>query len=189
MIVGGSLSPRQADSPIADSLRYNRLMPIPKRKAFAYITHCDPRLGERLLVFSHPNAPEAGIQVPAGTMRDDESPAAAALREAHEETGLEGLELVRLLGEQIRDMADSGRDEIHHRWFFHLRCSGDPPAIWRNYEPDPDDGSPELPLFELFWAPLPEGIPDLIADHGIMLPALLDSLTASLTASPPTTAC
>src|SRR5687767_5079077 len=119
-------------------------MPIYRRKAFAYITHRDPRLGERLLVFSHPRAPEAGIQVPAGTMRDGESPAAAVLREAHEETGLEGLELVGLLGEQVRDMADHGRAEIHRRWFFHLRHVGDPPAVWRNYEPDPDDGSLEL---------------------------------------------
>jgi 8-oxo-dGTP pyrophosphatase MutT (NUDIX family) len=111
-------------------------------------------------------------------MRDGESPAAAVLREAHEETGLEGLELVGLLGEQVRDMADYGRAEIHHRWFFHLRHVGDPPAVWRNYEPDPDDGGPELPLFELFWAPLPDGVPDLIADHGFMLPALLASLAA-----------
>ncbi len=34
-----------------------------KRKAFAYITHA-----HHLLVFSHPAAPEAGIQVPAGTV-------------------------------------------------------------------------------------------------------------------------
>lgn len=153
-------------------------MPLRKRKAFAYVTHRHPGLGERLLVFSHPHAPEAGIQAPAGTMRDGESPAEAVLREAREETGLEGLEVVRLLGEQVRDMADYGRAEIHHRWFFHLRHVGDPPAVWRNYEPDPDDGSPDLPLFELFWAPLPDGVPELIADHDVMLPALLASLEA-----------
>jgi hypothetical protein len=73
-------------------------------------------------------------------------------------------------------MTDLGRDEIHHRYFFHLRCTGDPPSIWRNHEPDPDDGGPVLPLFELFWAQLPDGVPDLIADHGIMLPDLLARL-------------
>ena len=31
-------------------------------------------------------------------------------------------------------------------------------------------------LFELFWARLPDGVPDLIADHGIMLPALIARL-------------
>jgi len=41
-------------------------MPTLKRKAFAYITHGDPLNGERLLVFSHPNAPEAGMVGVAG---------------------------------------------------------------------------------------------------------------------------
>jgi 8-oxo-dGTP diphosphatase len=152
-------------------------MPTPKRKAFAYVTHHDPLHGHRLLVFSHPNAPEAGIQVPAGTMRPDESPADAVLREAHEETGLANLVLVSFLGEQIRDMSEFGRGEIHHRHFFHIRCIGEPPAVWRNFESDPDDGSSDLPLFELFWATLPDGVPDLIADHGTMLPVLIARLT------------
>ena len=39
------------------------------------------------------DAPEAGIQVPAGTVEADETPAAAALREAREETGLGDLRL------------------------------------------------------------------------------------------------
>jgi 8-oxo-dGTP pyrophosphatase MutT (NUDIX family) len=147
-----------------------------KRKAFAYVTHEHPRLGQRLLVFSHPNAPEAGIQVPAGTMRPNESPEHAALREAREETGLDDLVLAGFLGERVHDASPFGRDELHHRSFFHLRYRGDPPAVWRNYEPDPDDGSPMKPLFELFWAPLPDGVPELIADHGSLLPVLIARL-------------
>ncbi|MBU1880260.1 MAG: NUDIX domain-containing protein, partial [Chloroflexi bacterium] len=38
-----------------------------------------------LLLFQHPYA---GVQVPAGTVEDGETPAQAALREAAEETGL-----------------------------------------------------------------------------------------------------
>ena len=34
-----------------------------KQKAFAYITH-----GNRLLVFRHVHHPEAGVQVPVGTV-------------------------------------------------------------------------------------------------------------------------
>ena len=60
-------------------------MPDLKRKAYAYITYED-----RLLVFSHPHAPEAGIQVPGGTLNDDERPEDAVTREAREETGLTG---------------------------------------------------------------------------------------------------
>jgi 8-oxo-dGTP pyrophosphatase MutT (NUDIX family) len=151
-------------------------MPPVKRKAFAYVTYWRPVDGHRLLVFSHPNAPEAGIQVPAGTMRPDERPDEAALREAYEETGLSSLEMVSFLGEHLHDLSGPGRDEIHHRHFFHIRCVGEPPTVWRHHETDPDDGSPELPLFEVFWVSLPDGVPDLIAEHGIMLPALLAHL-------------
>jgi NUDIX domain len=51
-----------------------------KHKVFAYITHCN-----RLLVFVHPFAPEAGIQIPAGTIKANERPEEAVLREAFEE--------------------------------------------------------------------------------------------------------
>lgn len=97
-------------------------MPTLKRKVFAYITHSN-----HLLVFSHPYAPEAGIQVPAGTVEPDERPEEAVLREAFEETGLTDLTLVGALGEQARDMADFGRDEIHHHYFYHVSCGGTPP--------------------------------------------------------------
>jgi hypothetical protein len=32
-------------------------------------------------------------------------------------------------------------------------------------------------LFEFFWAPLPHAVPPLIADHGMLLPQLLDILS------------
>ena len=148
-------------------------MPLLKRKVFAYITHED-----RLLVFTHPHEPEAGIQVPAGTAGDDERLEDAVMREAFEETGLSGLVLVRFLGEQLLDRSPSGRDEVHHRHFYHLRCVGDPPSTWRHYENDPSDGSAGPYLFEFFWAHLPDQVPELIADHGKMLPQLLESLAA-----------
>jgi 8-oxo-dGTP pyrophosphatase MutT (NUDIX family) len=42
------------------------------------------------LIFSHPDYPEAGLQVPAGTLEPGEHPEAGVLREAYEETGLTG---------------------------------------------------------------------------------------------------
>ena len=146
-------------------------MPTVIRKAFAYITN-----GHRLLVFSHPDSPSAGIQVPAGTMLPGELPEDAVLREAYEETGLADLTIADLLGEQIRDLGDFGRDEIHHRFFFHLRCPGEPPATWRHGEFDPSDGSAPGIVFEFFWAALLYGVPDLIADHGKFVPQLLERL-------------
>ena len=142
-----------------------------KNKVFAYITH-----GHRLLVFRHPAFPEAGIQVPAGTIKAGEHPEAAVLREAFEETGLTDLALSGLLGEQTRDMADFGRNEIHHRYFYHLYCTGNPPDTWQHEEADPADGEPNPILFEFFWASLPDRVPPLIADHGKMLPQLITRL-------------
>jgi 8-oxo-dGTP pyrophosphatase MutT (NUDIX family) len=144
----------------------------PKRKAYAYVTNRD-----RLLVFSHPNAPEAGIQVPAGTIGPGEQPPDAAMREAREESGLDALRMVRFLGDDVRDMRDVGKDEIHHRYFFHLACDGDPAERWRRHEPDGGQapGAPG-PLFELFWAHLPDGVPPLLADHGRLLRRLVETM-------------
>ncbi len=149
-------------------------MPILKRKAFAYITH-----GNRLLVFSHPYAPEAGIQVPAGTVKPGERLEEAVMREAFEETGLADLTLVDMLGEQVRDMADCGCDEIHQRYFYHVSCGGVPPLTWRHVESDPSDGTEAPITFEFFWARLPHEAPSLIADHGAMLPRLIETLASA----------
>src|ERR1043166_7435805 len=89
------------------------------RKAFAYITR-----GNRLLLFTHPNNPEAGIQVPAGTMKDGEMPEEAVMREAEEESGLTGLTLVSLLGVRSFDRRPA-IDQIDERHFFHLRCDSE----------------------------------------------------------------
>ena len=140
-----------------------------KRKVLAYITHAN-----RLLIFSHPEHPEAGIQVPAGSVKEGERPEAAVLREAFEETGLDSLEVMAFLGEQQRPMADFGLDQIHHRYFYHLRCNGRPPETWRHYETDPSEGGQAPIAFDFFWAPLPDGVPALVADHDAMLPWLLD---------------
>jgi 8-oxo-dGTP diphosphatase len=152
-------------------------------KAFAYITSLPTRLTpiatttrSRLLVFSHPLSPEAGIQVPAGTMRDGESPEDAVLREAREETGLDRLTIVGLLGRQEFDARPLGRDEIHDRWFFHLTCDEETPDQWRHGEHDPSDRSSEVIPFDFFWADLPDGVPPLIADHDRFLPALVHAL-------------
>jgi 8-oxo-dGTP diphosphatase len=91
-------------------------------KVVVYITR-----GDRLLVFTQPEFPEAGLQVPARTIEPGETPEEAARREAREETGLKRLGVWTLLGERERDMVDFGRDEVQRRYFFHARCD-DPNA-------------------------------------------------------------
>jgi 8-oxo-dGTP diphosphatase len=139
------------------------------RKAFAYITHSD-----RLLVFRHPNNPEAGIQVPAGTMEDGETPEEAVMREAEEESGLGGLTLLSSLGVVLFDRRPD-LDELHERHFFHLLCAGDVAETWRHFETHASDGSPPIP-FDFFWVDLPGGVPPLVAQHDACLPQLLASL-------------
>jgi 8-oxo-dGTP diphosphatase len=141
-----------------------------KRKAFAYITK-----GSKLLVFEQPDSPEAGIQVPAGTLEEGESPEVGVMREAWEETDLSGLKLCCFLGEQIRDMSEFGKQEIHHRFFYHLLCE-DAPESWSHGEYAPSD-EPEHDRgilrhrFDLYWVDLAE-VPELIAEHGYFISSL-----------------
>jgi 8-oxo-dGTP pyrophosphatase MutT (NUDIX family) len=142
-------------------------MAIARRKVYAYVTH-----GDRLLVFVHPFHPDAGIQVPGGTLEEGEEPIAGVLREAIEETGRTDLEVVRFLGEVQRDMSDYGMAEINHRFFFHLRCTGHPPERWRHGEFTPSDGGVGPIPFDFYWVLLGGELPDLIADMGQLLDRL-----------------
>jgi 8-oxo-dGTP diphosphatase len=139
-------------------------------KVLAYVTH-----SEKLLVFTHPKHPEAGIQVPGGSIQGSESPEAAVLREAREETGLQQFEIRSYLGVSEFDLTAYGGSEILRRHFFHLEYTGDPPATWRGFEDDPSDGSPGPIELEFVWVVLPEGVPRLIAGQG----ALLSKLTGA----------
>lgn len=133
------------------------------QKVVAYIT-----LGERLLVFTHRDYPESGVQVPAGTVEEGEALDAAVLREAQEETGLENLKLVKYLGTKDFDAAKSQRtNEIHERHFFHLEAANPTPEKWRHWEMTPY-GEDKTPVaFDLYWTRKKEA--DLYYDFGAML--------------------
>ena len=133
-------------------------------KVFAYITH-----GDRLLIFDHVDFPAELPQVPAGTREACEDPASAVLREAHEETGLEGLRLDGYLGEI--DFQHEEGAPVARRRFYHLRCTETPAERWRHAEEHPSDGSPGPIWFEHYWVDLTE-IPPLSAGHDAFLPAL-----------------
>lgn len=70
------------------------LMPDIVRKVTAFIVR-QGSAGRDLLLFQHPNA---GIQLPAGTVELGEDLETAVLRETTEETGLTQIEIVRCLG-------------------------------------------------------------------------------------------
>ena len=140
---------------------------VTRDKALCYVVR-----DGRLLVFRHlDHSPdEVGIQVPAGTVRLGEPAEAAALREAHEETGLEGRRVVRALGTAEYDITPY-RFELQRRHFFHLTLDGPVPERW--FSTEGHDGVGEPTRFECFWLPLEAGLV-LQSGQGALLGRLFD---------------
>lgn len=140
------------------------------QKVVAYIT-----CRGHLLVFRQPESPEAGIQVPAGTIEHDETPAAAVLREAHEETGLDGLTIRSFLGaREFEFQRDNGQHVRVRRHYFHLECNADVDLTdrWIQLEDDPSEGPLGPVPFDLYWVKFPDEVPRLSGSLDEMLEML-----------------
>jgi 8-oxo-dGTP pyrophosphatase MutT (NUDIX family) len=74
--------------------------------------------GPELLVFDHP---QAGTQIPKGTLEEGESHREGVLRELAEETGVRDVEIVRSVGTWRRRPVVEGRPELHTWEVFELR--------------------------------------------------------------------
>lgn len=144
---------------------------IEKDKVFAYITH-----GSRLLVFRHSSFPEAGIQVPGGTVEFGGTTERAIVREVIEETGLTQISGPRIIGEGWFDLPNGGLTENHHRFFFHFTLGEFSAATWRHWEENRSDGESEAIEFEFYWVDLAITSPDLIAGMDMLLPTLKNIL-------------
>ena len=118
-----------------------------KRKVLAYVAR-----GDELLVFRHRDFPDAGLQVPAGTIEVGEDPQDAALREVREESGLTDVRVVGFLGRYLYNAAPH-RGEVHDRHVYHLELTGSAEQSWLHYETDPSDGGPPI-AFSFFWMSL-----------------------------------
>ncbi len=133
-----------------------------KHKVLAYITR--QRNGARqLLVFKHRDHPEAGVQVPAGTVEPGEPIEAALFREAHEESGLDSLRLVRKLDEHL----EKNWNQVRH--VFHLAAPDATPDHWTHvvHGQGEDSGM----TFEYYWLDLAANI-ELAGDQHRWLPEL-----------------
>ncbi|MBD1852987.1 NUDIX domain-containing protein [Cyanobacteria bacterium FACHB-502] len=64
----------------------------------AYIIRQNPQGLHQLLLFRHPDCPEAPVQIPGGGVESQESLECALHREIFEECGLSGLTIIRKLG-------------------------------------------------------------------------------------------
>ena len=140
------------------------------KKVYLYITY-----KTELLLFTHIDFPEAGIQVPGGTVEIGEEIRKAVIREACEETGLEGFHLVRKLGTVHRVLNEFGVNAIHERHYFHLKVSVYPGDTWVSYEDKPSDGSEGSITLRFYWIKLDQ-IPALAGGLDKMLPELRQSL-------------
>ena len=117
----------------------------------AYITRQQD--GRRqLLVFTHRHYPEAGVQVPAGTVEWSEPVEVALLREVREESGLSGLRVVGKLDEQYLP-------EFDETWHvFHLSAPDGLPDSWdwltNDYHDEAARERDERLVFSFYWADL-----------------------------------
>jgi 8-oxo-dGTP pyrophosphatase MutT (NUDIX family) len=119
------------------------------RKVLCYVVR-----DGHLLVFRHRDHPEAGTQVPAGTLHDGEPPEIGALRETEEETGWRGFSVVRALGVYDYEFRDRfqglDRHELHERHVFLLAAPADLPAEWTHLA---QEGNGDF-WFDFTWLPL-----------------------------------
>ncbi len=108
---------------------------------------------QKLLVFRHIDYSfeEVGIQVPAGSIKENESPEAAALRELQEETGEQNFIIKEPLGIAEYDMTPY-RYEIQERYFFLAYPTTPLPIRWQSAELH--DGKQAPTRLECFWIPL-----------------------------------
>jgi lincosamide nucleotidyltransferase len=120
-----------------------------------YVTR-DQAGRRQLLVFDHADFPDAGTQVPAGGVEPGETFPEAALREVREETGLERVEFVRLLGESDRPHPTTGDSRL--TTYLHLRLAGETAEGWRHVVRGRGE---DVDLwFDCRWEPLPIALAD-----------------------------
>jgi 8-oxo-dGTP diphosphatase len=125
-------------------------------KVVAYVTRVKNGRAQ-LLVFVHRDFPEAGVQVPAGSVNDGEALEKALFRELDEETGRSDFRLNRKLG--VLEFVHPETGNTHERHVYHLRASDEAPEAWEWLE----TGGGELAdedgyLFQYYWADFGGGI-------------------------------
>ncbi len=138
------------------------------RKALAYIYRDNQGVCE-VLVFNHEDhyGQEINPQVPSGTLRKNESPESAILREVFEEAGLEFKKHQNYLG--TFDFKREEIGEIHRRDVFEFETDGLKES-WVHHvsSDDEDDGM----IFHYYWLPARVAKEKLVAEMGNYLPAI-----------------
>jgi 8-oxo-dGTP diphosphatase len=139
-----------------------------KRKVMIYILSPDC---SKVLTFLQPDSPEAGRQIPAGTVERNELLDSAATRELQEETGCSDVPSLVGFAQTLFDMRRY-KPEIHERfWYFGIDRSGAfPEEGWVHVEKHAN-GSDIKAAFE--WITVDQSA-QLIAGHGHLVPLAVD---------------
>jgi 8-oxo-dGTP pyrophosphatase MutT (NUDIX family) len=137
-------------------------------KAYIYATHED-----RLLIFSHPEHPGVGFQIPGGSINVGETPIQAARREFFEETGLEASGDMEELGSYTYSMFPFRR-EVQKRFVFHLRLKTIRANSWIHSETHPEKVGQSPDKFHFIWAELNDHLSDALSvGQGMFLHKLM----------------
>jgi 8-oxo-dGTP pyrophosphatase MutT (NUDIX family) len=128
-------------------------------KVLAYVVRPSASGGLELLVFQHPTA---GLQVPAGTIDEGESPESAVVRELAEESGLSNVRIVGMLDRYV--WTHPRTQHRHHRHVFQFDGSNELPDRWDHVAV----GSAEEQglTFSFRWIPVAAAISQLTGDQG-----------------------
>lgn len=138
-----------------------------KHKAYVYLT-----CGTRLLVFSQPDEPEIGLQVPGGTIDPGESYLHGARREFIEETGLSLTSALDPLMDQDVFFDNAAGRDLHRRRLYHGRTARIEREEWEHYEMSPSAGGDPI-RFRLFWIDLHS---DTAHDHSLFFAGFAEPL-------------
>lgn len=114
----------------------------------AYIIRKRVAGGCQLLLFRHPDCPEAPLQIPGGGVDAGESLEQALHREIWEESGLENLTMIRELG--VAEICwREPRKLISQRHCYLLEATFDTPDTWEHTVQG--DGIDTGMIFSYFW--------------------------------------
>jgi ADP-ribose pyrophosphatase YjhB (NUDIX family) len=114
----------------------------------AYIIRKNPQGLHQLLMFKHPDCPEAPIQIPGGGVEPEESLESALHRETDEESGLNNLTIIRKLG--VAEICwRQPQKLVSYRHCFLLQAPQDTPEVWDHIVQG--DGIDAGMKFSYFW--------------------------------------
>lgn len=136
-------------------------------KVLAYLTRHHNGVCQ-LLVFDHVDYPEAGTQVPAGSLEPGESPEAGVLRETLEESGVRAERIIHHLGNVEWLNPETGR--LHLRHVFHLQAPAGLPDAWEHIVSDGEDDKGLR--FRCRWMEVSAAARILAGDQGLYLARL-----------------